>query len=236
MLRTQIKKRGGLDVLEGTVLAGEAGYSFQLVHQDTSVYLTTTPSMVVFNGQLIIIFGATRPFKNAFYSVNYTAGGTWPTATDANLGGSTNEISSGVKPGLAVLNAGSESQTLWMTSQQNNQYHYLYVYYSTDGIHWAPNTAVGTGGKSPTYAIGGGISMVTIDDELVLANQQDASPYGLIVLSSPDGTNWSIRNYPTSGEDLYLGNAPALALFNDDVALQYRSNTSAYMEANLVIQ
>lgn len=218
---------GGLDVLEATEVPGGVGYLFSLVHQDNSVFLTTTPSMVVFNGQLIIIFGATEPYKNAFYSVNFD-GTTWNPATDAYLGEGPNaQIASGAKPGLAVL-----GNTLWMTSQQNNSHNYMFVYSSTDGIHWNPNTAVGPYGQSCCLAIGGGISMVTINNNLVLANQQDSSNHALFVFSSPDGTNWTYQEY--SG--LYLSNAPALALFNGDVALQYRSNSSSDMETNLVPQ
>lgn len=72
--------------------------------------------------------------------------------------------------------------------------------------------------------------MIVVNNNLVFANQQDNSNHALFLFSSPDGIHWTDQEY--SG--LRMSGPPAIALFNGNVALQYRSVNSSDMESNLV--
>ena len=201
----------GLDVVVATpVPNGGVAYTFQLVHQDNSVQMVTAPAMAVFNGKLEIIYGsnADSNTKNAFYEVTFD-GTNWTPASESNLGGSSLRISSAAKPALAVFH-----NQLWMCSQQNNSNHQLFVYSSPDGVSW--NFVV----QDTNLALGGGADMVVFNGNLVLANQQNNSNRALFVFSSPDGVNWGDQEYT----GIRMGGVPALALFNSDIALLFKSN------------
>jgi hypothetical protein len=207
----------GIDVLEATPIANNVGYSWSLVYQSNAVSLTTTPAMASFTNpttsaqQLVIIFGATKPFNNAFYSVNFN-GTTWTAPNDANLGGSNLQISSGAQPALVEFNG-----QLWLCSQQNNSHHNMYVYTSPDGNVWNFET------DSTGLALGGGASMVVFNNTLVLANQQNNSTHDLFIFVSTNGANWTAQQYTS----IQMGSTPGLALYNGDLALQFQSNSGS---------
>lgn len=210
----------GLDVFEASPVPGNVGYTFQLVYQDRTSPMSTSPAMAVFNNQLVIIYGVNTPsLTNAFFEVTLN-NVNWNPATEQNLGAKYPiYVASGARPGLAAFQG-----KLWMCSQQNNSYHNLYVYSSIDGTTWVQAAYV------PAYQLGGGASMVVFNNNLVLATQQNNSNSELFIFSSPNGTSWTVQGYP----NFILGSYPALALFNGNISLQYPAKTSTrYLQSTL---
>lgn len=201
-----------LTVIVATPISGTTAYSFATVRQDTVATMVTAPEMEVINGLLVIVYGASNDpnTKHAFYEVTFN-GTTWTNASESNLGGSSLLVSSAAKPAMAVLGT-----KLWMVTQQNNSNHQLFSYYTTDGVHWT------FGVQDTGLALGGGASMVTYKNTLVLANQQNNSNHALFVFSSTDGVHWGAQEYSA----IQMGGVPALALFNTGVALAFKSNNS----------
>jgi len=198
----------GLNVVTATVIPNQVGYTLQLVHTDTTVTLTTSPAMVVYNGALHIIFGASNDpnTSNAFYDATLT-GSTWATATETNLGGSSLHVSSGVQPGLAILNG-----TLFMCSQVNNSSHDMNVYTSTNGTTWS---FVELTSLKPNQ----GLTMIENNGSLIIATLQNTDNQALTVISSPNGTTWTYQAY--SG--LRIGATLGFTLFNGDYSIAYKS-------------
>jgi hypothetical protein len=146
-----------LDVAIATPIAGNVGYTFSTLYQDsTGVQMVTAPEMEAVAGRLAIVFGSSSNpnVHNAYYSVT-TDGTTFTPASQQYLG-SVN-IASPAKPGMAVLGS-----TLWMCFQQNASSHQLFTYYSTDGIVWTFGT------QFSGLALGGGASMVSANNTLYL--------------------------------------------------------------------
>jgi len=208
----------GLDVFEAAVVPGAVGYTFQLVYQDNTSPMTTSPAMAVLNNgsvnKLEIVYGVnTSSIKNAYYAVTFN-GTSWTPASALGEG-----IASGAQPGMVQFN-----NKLWLCLQQNNSSHNLFYSSSSDGITWAAPTEVSS------LQLGGGASMVVFNNDLVLATQQNNSNKELWIFSSPNGTTWTGEGYSS----LLLGNVPALSLFNSDISLQYQSkNSNQYLESDL---
>ena len=190
---------------------GSVGYTASVLQTIPNAGVTTVPAMAVFNNQLIIIYGSSlTSTKNALYQVTcVTVGSTCSTPSESYLGAT--GAATGSTPGLAVLN-----NTLWLCSQQNNSSHNLFIYKSTDGLHWS-FVREDTG-----LQLGGGAQMVTYKNNLVLANQQNNSNHALFIFSSPDGVNWSAQEYP----GIQMGAAPGLTLVNGGLSLSLKANNA----------
>jgi hypothetical protein len=204
----------GLDIVQFFPIAGNAGYTTQLVIQDNSVTMVTSPAETVSpDGQnLVFLYGASNDpsTKNQFFRDNLHIDGTF---TYANEGGNLQSLrlSSASTPAMVAFNG-----QIWLCAQQNDSQKYLMIY-NTDSTGQTWNFV----GPNELYTLGGGANMVVYNNTLVMADQQNASSRYLTVLVSPNGTTWNAYQYPYQA-----GGVPGLANYNGGLSVGFKGDNS----------
>jgi hypothetical protein len=204
-----------------TPAPNSVGYTFALVHQASNVALNTTPAMAVTpDGSTLVIMFGTRSdpnTKNQFFQVTVDTAGTFSTATEAPL--QTLRVSSPSQPGMSVFNG-----LLYLCSQQNSNPNLLFIYTSSNnGASWE------FVGNTTNVSVGGNLQMVTFENNLVIANQQNSSAHAFTILSSPNGTEtgWSAKVYSSIPG---LPHGPGIALFNGGVSAAFSGSNGFFNE------
>jgi len=164
--------------------------------------MSTSPSMVVFQGKMFVIYG----YGQNFLEETYTSDGVNFTQTRAGLGAM--GYAAPTQVGLSVLN-----NTLYMTAQQNNSNRELVYWSTTDGFNW-------TNGFNSSLGVDSGVSMVTYNNNLVFATKQNNNQNHLFLFSSPDGVNWFTQQQ--GGTVLAAETTPSLALFNGGITITFQ--------------
>jgi hypothetical protein len=71
----------GLNVLRAKPKLGAEGYEFELVHQDTTMQLTSVPSLTVYQGSIVALFGVVTGPSNSPYATVTFDGLSWTSPT-----------------------------------------------------------------------------------------------------------------------------------------------------------
>jgi hypothetical protein len=198
---------GGLDVVQVSQIASNAAWSYSLIHTDTTVKLTSAPTMIASPDgvHLLIRYGTSNTSqKNSTYVTSFDGSSTWSTYASGGYAPTQSAMVVLASQIYAVDKQNNSDNGVWVTKLDNNGNNL-------------------TGGQISGWATGAGFSATVYKNNIVVAFQQDASSNYLWVFSSPNGSSWTGQEY-TSNQ---IGATPAIAAYNGGVALVYKSNDSS---------
>jgi hypothetical protein len=198
----------GLDVVEVTEIPGNTGWYYQTVYTDTSVQLTSAPGMAVApdGKHLILRYGTSNVpnESNGTYTTEFD-GTTWSTYP-----------SGGLAPTQSALV--SFGGNLYAIDKQDNSDNGVFVSKLSDsGV-----VISGSSYQVPGWYTKAGISAVVFKNNIVATFQQDASSDYLWVYSTPDGQNWSGKEYT----NIQIGGTPSVALYNGGIVTAFIAQAS----------
>ena len=201
----------GLYVLAANVIPGNANYSFTLAYSDTSVQLTSAPTMIVSpNGQnLLIRYGTSNnaSAKNTTYvtEFNGTSWSTYPTAAFAPT-----------QSAMAISGG-----TLYAIDKQNNSSNGVFVSQLDNNGNQIANTPY----QIPGLIVKHGFSAATFKGSVVVCVQADSPDNWFYTFSSSNpssSTSWLNHQY-----SMETGPAPQITLFNQGLTEAHQANDSS---------
>jgi len=126
------------------------------------------------------------------------------------------DIQIGSAPAMATFN-----NYLYIAFQANDPSHSLFLTSAASGVTIFNHPAARV---IPVTAIGSAPAMAAVNGRLYIAFQADDPSHRLVIMSSPDGSDWTNPGPRLTIPGIAIGSAPAVAAFNNRLYIAFQAD------------